>query len=446
VTDQDAPLPVVYQASDVSVMPAQRSPLYHLPLEKLEGFAQRAARSSLFGGVNTPEKALMRLAAGQARGLDPVASLSLVYILGGVPRLHASAIAGLIKASGRYRFRPTERTDTRCEIAWQERIDGAWVEVGTSAFSMEDAQRARLVRPDSGWVTWPRRMLFARALTEGAGVYCPEIVIGLGAIENYDGADTNTPDATAQAAVAAQAAIGGGLEPDTSPPPPETAPSTPPVESPSGERGQSPATVPAAASQDAPEPPPAEAPAAESLYDAIDAQRVAMDPDQLAAFVAWAQRQGIERPTVAAVEAQFGEKARDLAALMASTPLGPPPAEVAAPAEDPPPPPTVQTPEQQAAAQSFADEYARPPDVQTEMLDHRMLAMREAWDLLTFPDRGDLQTLLVDAGVVATVADAGPDVIALMKPDVPTTLAGLLALRDSLDPLAGSGPDQQTLT
>src|SRR3990167_535925 len=84
-------------------------------------------------------------------------------------------MAMLVKRSVKYNYRIKEHTEQVCIITFFE--DGK--PVGESSFSMEDAKRANLIKPDSGWVKFPRAMLFSRAISQGARVYAPDAIGGI---------------------------------------------------------------------------------------------------------------------------------------------------------------------------------------------------------------------------------------------------------------------------
>jgi hypothetical protein len=53
-----------------------------------------------------------------------------------------------------------------------------WSDLGKTTFTIEDAKRAELVKPDSGWVKYPQAMLFARAISTGCRTYTPDVFNG----------------------------------------------------------------------------------------------------------------------------------------------------------------------------------------------------------------------------------------------------------------------------
>ena len=131
-----------------------------------------AATTGQYGSKNAAELAL-RIQYGVELGMGPAAALMSVQVVQGKPTLTAPAVAGRIKASGRYNYRVTEHTDETCRIVFYE----GGTEIGDSTFTMGDAQKAGLLS-NATWRKYPRNMLFARALTNGARWHCPDVFGG----------------------------------------------------------------------------------------------------------------------------------------------------------------------------------------------------------------------------------------------------------------------------
>jgi hypothetical protein len=126
-------------------------------------------------------------------------------------------MACVIKRSGRYDYRIVEHDNDHCKLEFTK--DGK--PIGESSFTMGDAQKADLHKGDN-WRHYPRNMLFARALSNGANWYCPELFGGnaaytpdeLGAIVNAEGDAvidaTSTPVAPRKSFAELQAEAAGG--------------------------------------------------------------------------------------------------------------------------------------------------------------------------------------------------------------------------------------------
>ncbi len=127
------------------------------------------AASGYFADSREAAQAVVKVLAGAELGFGPIASMTGVNIIKGKVSLSANLIAAAIKRSGRYNYRVVSLTDTDCRIDFYE----AGERVGTSTFTADDAKLAGL--GGDNWRKFPRNMLFARAISNGAKWYCPDL-------------------------------------------------------------------------------------------------------------------------------------------------------------------------------------------------------------------------------------------------------------------------------
>lgn len=183
----EEPSVIVIDKATGEIVPAQQQPPdlggaasmvpynpHSVSLSDIAGIARTLAKSGYFQDAGDASKAFAKILAGQELGIGPFRSLKEVRIIQGAPTLSAGATAALIKASTKYDYREVERTDDRCILDFFE----AGEKRGQVTWTMQDADRAGLIKPGSGWSKYPRRMLFARAITEGATTYCADIFGG----------------------------------------------------------------------------------------------------------------------------------------------------------------------------------------------------------------------------------------------------------------------------
>lgn len=135
------------------------------------------AKSGYFKDASDPAKAVVKILAGAELGLNPFASMNGIYIIEGKPSISSNLLAGMVKRSGKYDFRLVEHTNNNCAIEFYQLIKGEWALLGKTEFSMEDASRAQLATKDN-WKKYPRAMMFARAISFGVKVHCPDIYLG----------------------------------------------------------------------------------------------------------------------------------------------------------------------------------------------------------------------------------------------------------------------------
>lgn len=146
-------------------------------------------KSGFFADTRDAAQAIVKVMAGQELGFAPIASMTGVYIVKGKVSLSANLIAAAVKRSGRYTFRVRKHDAMVCEIEFFE-LDkaGNKESIGISEFSMKEAVEGRINmdwdKNSNGWKekpTWknfPRNMLYARAMSNGAKWYCPDVFGG----------------------------------------------------------------------------------------------------------------------------------------------------------------------------------------------------------------------------------------------------------------------------
>lgn len=133
-------------------------------------------KSGYFTDVRDASQAIVKILAGAEIGIGPLAAISGVYIQNGKPTYSANIIAAAIKKSKRYDYRVKLLTAIQCDLEFFENGKSA----GVSSFTMKDAETAGLLagRNVHSWKHYPKNMLFARALTNGARFYAPDVFGG----------------------------------------------------------------------------------------------------------------------------------------------------------------------------------------------------------------------------------------------------------------------------
>ena len=151
-------------------------------------------KSGMFPDVKSQAQAVVKILAGKELGLAPLESMTNIYIVNGKVALQAKIIASLIKKSKKYDYTVDLLTDTECTITFyvlNEKADLVTkprTEIGKSTFTFKDAAKAGLVNKDV-WKNYPRNMLFARALSNGARWYTSDVFCG------YTAEEVETPAA-----------------------------------------------------------------------------------------------------------------------------------------------------------------------------------------------------------------------------------------------------------
>ena len=133
-----------------------------------------AMASGNFPDLRNNEQAIVRIMAGRELGLQPMTALRDLYVVEGKVAMSSGLIASMVRKHPKYDYRITEIDHEHCIIQFFE----GDAMIGESSFSIDDATKAGIMRQGSGWTKYPRNMLFARALTNGARWYCPDAFDG----------------------------------------------------------------------------------------------------------------------------------------------------------------------------------------------------------------------------------------------------------------------------
>jgi hypothetical protein len=168
------------------------------------------ARSGLFPDITRASQAVVKILAGREPGIGPFAAMSDIHLVDGTPVVGARILAALVRQSDAYDYKVVEWTNERCSIDLYRH--GEKLEP-TVTFTDDDARRAGLDRPradgtPSNHMKFPRNMKFARAMSNGVGLHCPDLTAGtpvytpgeLG-VDDADADVAPVPDPPANAAV-----------------------------------------------------------------------------------------------------------------------------------------------------------------------------------------------------------------------------------------------------
>jgi hypothetical protein len=141
---------------------------------------QVMARSGLFPDITRVSQAVVKVLAGRELGIGPFAAMSDIHIIEGKPVIGARILADLVRQSAVYDYEVVEWTNERCAIDFYRH--GQKLEP-TVTFDQEDAKRAELDKPTragkpSNHTKFPRNMKFARAMSNGVGLHCPDLTAG----------------------------------------------------------------------------------------------------------------------------------------------------------------------------------------------------------------------------------------------------------------------------
>lgn len=145
--------------------------------------AKAAAVAKCFS-AKTAEEAFMVLAVGNQYGLSaPQALMRLSIIKGRIAPSADTLVGVLLSLDVCEYFEEIETTEEKS--TWATKRKGR--PERRSTFTMAEAKRAGLVRPDSSWTSFPKRMLSARAKAFLARDVYPDVFAGMYTEEESDG-------------------------------------------------------------------------------------------------------------------------------------------------------------------------------------------------------------------------------------------------------------------
>ncbi len=143
-------------------------------LDEVLTLGKTLAASGYFNDTRDAAQAAVKVLAGQELGLGPIASMTGIYIVKGRVTMSANLMAAQIKRSGRYNYRVTTMTNDAVVVEFYENGQS----IGVSSYTADDAKAAGLWGSSDPWKKSPRNMLFARAMSNGAKWFAPDIFAG----------------------------------------------------------------------------------------------------------------------------------------------------------------------------------------------------------------------------------------------------------------------------
>lgn len=127
----------------------------------------------MFPDLKSEAEAYVKILAGDEMGLGPMASIGGINVISGKATLSANLLASQVKRHPNYNYKVVDHSETVCKIDFYEHGELS----GHSEFTIEDARKAGVANKGV-WKSYPKAMLFARALTQGVRWNCPDVTAG----------------------------------------------------------------------------------------------------------------------------------------------------------------------------------------------------------------------------------------------------------------------------
>jgi hypothetical protein len=156
--------------------------------EMIKSVAPAVHQSRMFA-VASAEQAQMIMVKGYELGLPLTAAFEFVHVIQNRPTLSPRGALALIQQSGLLAEITIDDKPDACTVMMR-RVNGFSY---TCTFTLDDAKKAGLVKPDSAWTAYQANMLRWRALGFAADIVFADVLAGMkrsdefGALVNEQG-------------------------------------------------------------------------------------------------------------------------------------------------------------------------------------------------------------------------------------------------------------------
>lgn len=138
--------------------------------------ANAAAESKMYRGVGDINAILMIMLTARELDIPPCQAINGgINVINGKIELSARLIASLIWRAG-HEIDVIESTPEICILKGYRYKDGKITRGRQVQYTLEEARKAGLVKPNSGWTKNPEDMLFARAMSRLGRQLFPDVV------------------------------------------------------------------------------------------------------------------------------------------------------------------------------------------------------------------------------------------------------------------------------
>lgn len=163
----------------LAIVPIQQRELTPQVWQMISQMAPVMWKSRLFGVVSQEAAAAIML-KGYELGLSVTASFEFIHVIQGKPGLSPRGALALLHSHPDIEKVEIKRLTKEgsylghsCTIKRKSGFEY------TAQFTLEDAKRAELVKPNSGWTKYPEQMCMWRAVGFAADVAAPDITAGM---------------------------------------------------------------------------------------------------------------------------------------------------------------------------------------------------------------------------------------------------------------------------
>lgn len=177
----------------------------------IDTLSEKVVKSGLFGGVNTPEKAVSLMVLAQSQGLHPMKALQIYHLIQSRAKMPDGSFAAVVTPTLKADYVLAKFIEGGGTVDWTELSDEAVTGVFTPKgrkpltlrWTIEMANKAGYTttyeNKPCNWQKRPRVMLSKRCITEALRLIDPGIFMGMDCEDEVELNDAPQPVATARA-------------------------------------------------------------------------------------------------------------------------------------------------------------------------------------------------------------------------------------------------------
>jgi hypothetical protein len=144
-------------------------------MQVFQVLATHASNSKLYRNYGDESGIMITILAARELGISPMLALNGgLQLINGKMEISARLMNALMRKNG-ISISIKQSTDTICTIVGVRTDSGDTI---TSTYTIEEAQKAGLIKAGGGWMKNPKDMLFARAISRLARQLAPDIIGG----------------------------------------------------------------------------------------------------------------------------------------------------------------------------------------------------------------------------------------------------------------------------
>lgn len=153
-------------------------------MDDLARLSEMLCRSRFFEDCKDAAQAGVKVLCGLELGIPAFSAMSGIHIIKGKPVIGANIMAAMVKRSGKYNYRVLEHSEKVCKILFLEHAEHAGVsevtmaEISAANIDKDWDRETKQYKLKHNWKTFPKNMLFARAISNGIRWYCPDLFLG----------------------------------------------------------------------------------------------------------------------------------------------------------------------------------------------------------------------------------------------------------------------------